>query len=134
MAEPISSLLQRSIEQLADEVPSSYRVVLDKLGPLVVELDIDGELFALSGGRRLEISQGPAARAGARIATTRSAILDVLDARVGLEDAVEAGTVNVRGSLDDILRAHDTLLAYVHAAVRAPTQPGLLAALRTGPT
>ena len=36
------------------------------------------------------------------------------------------------GTLDDVQRAHDALLAYVHASVRAPSQPGLLAALRAG--
>ena len=34
--------------------------------------------------------------------------------------------MSVRGSLDDVQRAHDSLLAYVHAAVRAPSQPALL--------
>ena len=132
MVEQVSSLLRRSVEHLADEVPDSYRLVLDALGPLVVELDVDGEVFSLRGGRRLEVSDGAAETAGARITTSRAAILDVLDARVGLGDAVQAGTVNVRGSLDDVLRVHDALLAYVHAAVRAPSQPGLLAALRAG--
>jgi hypothetical protein len=133
MAEQVSSLLRRSVEHLADEVPDSYRLVLHELGPLLVELDVDGERFCLWGDRRLEVTDGPAAEAGARIATSRSAILDVLDAKVGLEEAVEAGTVCVQGSLDNILRAHETLLAYVHAAVRAPSQPGLLAALRMEP-
>jgi hypothetical protein len=133
MAEQVSSLLRRSVEHLAEEVPDSYRLVLDELGPLVVELDVDGERFALAGGHRLHISDGAHDAAGARITTSRDAILDVVDAKVGLEEAVEAGSVCVRGSLDDILRAHETLLAYVHAAVRAPSQPGLLAALRTGP-
>jgi hypothetical protein len=132
MAEQVSSLLRRSVEHLADEVPDSYRLVLERLGPMVVELDVDGELFSLRGGNRLEVLDGAADTAGTRIATSRAAILDVLDARVGLGEAVEVGTVAVRGSLDDIQRAHDTLLAYVHAAVRAPSQPGLLAALRTG--
>lgn len=132
MAEQVSSLLRRSVEHLAGEVPNSYRLVLEQLGPMVVELDIDGELFSLRGGHRLEVSDGAAETAGTRIATSRAAILDVLDAKVGLAEAVEAGTVAVRGSLDDIQRAHDTMLAYVHAAVRAPSQPGLLAALRTG--
>ena len=71
--------------------------------------------------------------AGARIVTSRVAILDLLDARVGLGEAVEAGSVAVRGSLDDVQRAHDTLLAYVHAAVRASTQPALLSELRAEP-
>jgi hypothetical protein len=132
MAEQVSSLLRRSVGHLEDEVPDSYHLVLEALGPLVVEVDVDGEQFSLRGGRRLEVADGAAATAGARIATSRAAILDLLDARVGLDEAVQAGTVGVRGSVDDVLRAHDTLLAYVHAAVRAPSQPGLLAALRTG--
>ena len=70
--------------------------------------------------------------AGARIVTSRVAILDLLDARVGLGEAVETGTVSVQGSLDDVQRAHDSLLAYVHAAVRASTQPELLSELRAG--
>jgi hypothetical protein len=133
MAEHVSSLLRRSVGHLEDEVPESYRLVLEVLGPLVVEVDVDGELFSLRGGRRLEVLDGPAGVAGARIASSRAAILDLLDARVGLDEAVQAGTLSVQGALDEVLRAHDTLLAYVHAAVRAPSHPELLAALRTGP-
>lgn len=132
MAERVSSLLRRSVEHLASEVPNSYRLVLDKLGPMIVEVDVDGDVFSLRGGHRLEVADGAVSTAGARITTSREAILDVLDAKVGLGHAVEEGTVAVRGSLDDVQRAHDTLLAYVHAAVRAPSQPGLLAALRAG--
>lgn len=132
MAERVSSLLRRSVGHLEVEVPDSYRLVLDRLGPLEVELDVDGERFTLRGGHRLEVSDGESGTAGARVGASRAAILDVLDARVGLADAVDEGAVRVRGSLDDVLRAHDTLLAYVHAAVRAPSQPGLLAALREG--
>ncbi len=134
MAERVSALLRRSVERLEDEVPESYRLLLDRLGPMVVELDIDGELFSLRGGHRLEVSDGAADSALTRIATSRAAILDVLDARIGLGEAVEKGTVAVRGSLDDVQRAHDTLLAYVHAAVRAPSQPELLTAFRAGPS
>jgi hypothetical protein len=132
MAERISSLLRRSVEHLEDEVPDSYRLLVAELGTMVVELDVDGEVFSLRGGDRLRVSDGTAQMAGARIGTTRDAILDLLDAKVGLGEAVEAGTVGVRGSLDDVQRAHDTMLAYVHAAVRAPSQPGLLSALRAG--
>jgi hypothetical protein len=133
MAERVSSLLRRSVEHLADEVPDSYRLLIAELGPMVVELDVDGEVFSLRGGGRLQVSDGAAEVAGVRIVTSRVTILDVLDARVGLGEAVEAGTVSVQGSLDDVQRAHDSLLAYVHAAVRAASQPGLLSELRAGP-
>lgn len=132
MAERVSSLLRRSVQHLEDEVPDSYRLLVAQLGPMVVELDVDGEVFSLRGGDRLQVSDGAAQLADARIATSRVAILDLLDARVGLGEAVEAGMVGVHGSLDDVQRAHDSLLAYVHAAVRASTQPGLLSELRAG--
>lgn len=134
MAEPVSSLLRRSLEHLAEEVPDSYRLVVAAFGPMVVELDVDGEVFSLRGSLRLQVSDGAAHEAAAHIVTSRAAILDVLDARLGLGAAVEAGMVRVRGSLDDVQRAHDALLAYVHAAVRASAQPGLLAELRSGTT
>lgn len=134
MAEPVSSLLRRSFGHLADEVPDSYRLTLDALGPLVVALEVDGEHFCLSGGNHLVVTDGEPASARVRITTSRATIVDVLDARAGLRDAVDAGTVGVRGSLEDVLRVHDTLRAYVHAAVRAPAQAGLLDSLRTAPS
>ncbi|ORV81876.1 SCP-2 sterol transfer family protein [Mycobacterium interjectum] len=132
MAERVSSLLRRSVEHLEDEVPESYRLLVAEIGPMVAELDVDGEVFSLRGGERLQVSDGAAQTPSVRIVTSRAGILDLLDARVGLDEAVEAGTVSVQGSLDDVQRAHDSLLAYVHAAVRASTQPGLLSELREG--
>jgi hypothetical protein len=133
MAEWVSSLLRRSVEHLEDEVPDSYRLLVAELGPMVVELDVDDEVFSLRGGDRLQVSDGAAQPAGVRIVTSRVTILDLLDARVALGEAVEAGAVSVAGSLDDVQRVHDCLLAYVHAAVRASSQPGLLSELRAGP-
>jgi hypothetical protein len=132
MAERISSLLRRSVEHLEREVPDSYRMVVGQLGPMVVQLDVDGEVFTLRGGGRLRVSDGAAGVAGTRIVTSRATILDLLDARVALGEAVEAGAVSIWGSLDDVERAHDSLLAYVHAAVRASSQPALLSELRAG--
>ncbi|MEE6139442.1 SCP-2 sterol transfer family protein [Mycobacterium sp. 050128] len=133
MAEPISSLLRRSIEHLEDEVPDSYRLIVAELGPMVVELHVDGEVFSLrGGGGRLQVSNGAVPMAGTRIVASRATILDLLDARMGLGEAVETGTVGVRGTLDDVQCAHDALLAYVHAAVRASSQPTLLSELRAG--
>jgi len=130
MAEHISTLLRQSVGHLADEVPESYRIVLDTIGALVVGLDVDSECFSLSGGPRLTVTGGVDPTAGTRVTVSRGTVLDVLDAVITLDRAVESGALTVHGTLDDILRAHDTLKAYVHAAVRAPSQPGLLTALR----
>ena len=98
MAEHVSSLLRRSVRHLEAEVPDSYRLLLEALGPLVVEVDVDGELFALRGGSRLDVSDGPAKELGAgRRLPSRDP--DLLDAKMSLDEAVEAGTVVVQGSL-----------------------------------
>jgi hypothetical protein len=134
MADPVAGLFRRSLRQLAVEVPASYRHLVDTLGSLVVEISItggDGEVFALGADQtRLAVRDGAAESAGARVRTSRAAILDVLDAKLSLVEAVESGRLEVRGSLDDVLRAYDTLIAYGHAAVRAPSVPDLLCALR----
>lgn len=130
MAEQVSALLQRSLALVAREAPASYALIIEQLGRMAVVIDVDGEQFSLRGGDSVEVRDGACDGVGPRITTTRAVILDVLDARVSLTEAVESGAVAVVGALDDVIRAHDTLLAYVHAAVRAPSQPGLLAELR----
>ncbi|APE15565.1 SCP-2 sterol transfer family protein [Mycolicibacterium pallens] len=132
MAENISSLLRRSVEHLREDVPGSYRLLVAELGPMVVELDVGDEVFSIRGGDHLQVSAGSAQTVSVRITTSRTTILDLIDAKVGLDDAVEAGMVTVRGSLDDIQRAHASLRAYVHAAVRAASVPALLSDLRVG--
>lgn len=130
MAERISSLLRRSVDHLADEVPASYRLTVNALGPLVVGLHVDDERFSLTGGDRLVVADGEPVAADVRITTSRAAIIGVLDADVALPEAIDTGAVTVVGSLDDVVRVHQTLHAYVHAAVRAPAQAGLIDALR----
>lgn len=134
MGEPVSALLRRSLHHMAGEIPPGYRRCADMLGPLVVEVDVEGEVFALRGGNALTVTDG-GARDGAsvRITTSRTAILAVLDAESSLADAVLADRVRVWGTVDDVLRAHDALIAYVHAAVRAPSTAGLCDRLRTPP-
>ncbi len=133
MAEPVSSLLRRSVEHLAEAVPASYRLMVDALGSLVVALEVDGERFSLIGGDRLTVTD-VSVPADVSIGTSRPVIVAVLDAEVSLQDAIDVGTVNVRGSLNDVVRTHDTLRAYVHAAARAPAQAELIDALRAAPT
>lgn len=132
MAEKVSTLLRQSLGHLAEDVPDSYRCMLDALGPLVVNLDVDGEPFSLRGNGRLEVTEGRTGTADVQISTSRLAIIDVLDAKTCLAEAVEASTVCVRGQLEHVQRAHDVLLAYVHAAARAPRRPALLSALKAG--
>lgn len=133
-AAPVADLLRRSLAHLAAQVPASHRHLVGELGSLVVEVTTDDPAtFTVRGdGPRIVVTDGPAAAPDTRIAAGRATILDVIDARVGLAEAVEAGRLHVLGPVDAVVRAYDALLAYAHAAVRAPGAPGLLAELRAG--
>jgi len=52
-------------------------------------VEVDDAVFSLRGGTRIDVTDGDDA-AGARIATSRAAIVDVLDAEVSLSEAVES--------------------------------------------
>lgn len=118
MAEPVAGLLRESLHHLATDTPSGHRRLADVLGPLRVTIDVDGEVFGLRGGDTVTVTAPDPA--DVVIATSRAAILALLDAETSLAAAVDADRVRVRGSLADVLRAYDALVAYVHAAVRAP--------------
>jgi len=91
MADTVVALFRRSLGHLEAEVPASYRHLVSALGPLVVEVSVDGGVFTLSTGQdRLAVRDGALAGAGARVRTSRSAILAVLDAEVSLAEAVES--------------------------------------------
>jgi hypothetical protein len=133
MAETVSTLLRRSLLYAAGEAPDGYRRFAVILGPLVVELAVDGEILAVTGGDVVAVDDRTApGPADVRIATSRAAILAVLDAETTLSEAVLADRVHARGPIEDLLQAHDALLAFVHAAVRAPSTATLPAALRSG--
>jgi hypothetical protein len=66
----------------------------------------------------------------AQVATRGSALLDILDARQTLAEAVLADAVEVVGPLDTLLRLQEGLLLYVQGAVRCPGFALLLRRLR----
>jgi hypothetical protein len=58
--------------------------------------------------------------------SSRRTILDVVDGRLTLEDAVWGEHLWLRGHLDDLVRFHDALVLYLQGAVRCPSFPWLL--------
>ena len=130
----VAALLRRSLEHLAGEVPQSYRHLVGELGPLVVEVDVDGELFSVRGGGGLAVADGPSGTADVRIRTSREAVLEVLDAALALRRGGRDGPgAGARRRSTTWCGRTTRCIAYAHAAVRAPSLPGLLTALRDDP-
>jgi hypothetical protein len=131
----VAELLRRSLRLLLAEVPDSHRHLVATLGTLTVEVTVDGETFQVRTDRVdvLVADGGAPGGAAVRVRASWGAVRELLDGRRALAEAVESDRVRVDGTLDDVVRAHDVLLAYAHAAVRAPSGPGLLHSLDDAP-
>jgi hypothetical protein len=94
-----------------------------------VAISVDNEVVyvAFSPGR---VSLRSAGAVGVRARTTRTAILDLVDGRSTLLDAILADRVEIHGDLAELLKFHDALRAYVAGAVRSPGVRPLFARYR----
>jgi hypothetical protein len=127
---PVAGLLAESFVVLADGLPPLYAAFCRALLGLTVELWVDGEVMAVRVGPEGARLTPAGAGADARIETSRRAILDVIDARASLEEAVRDGRVQVLGPLPVVVRLHEGILLYVHGGVRLPAFATLLRRFR----
>lgn len=122
----IADFIAKSLSVLRDECPEAYFLMCALLAPCEVLLRIDGEPVSLAfdaAGVHLLPAPG---RPRVELATTRATILDVLDARQTLHEAVVADAILLKGAPSDLAACHDALLTYVRGAVRCPSFPVLL--------
>ncbi len=96
------------------------------LAPREVLLVIDGEAVVLAfdpaSAHLLPGQRQPAVQ----LYTSRQTMLDVIDARLTLAEAVLADAIRLQGNVDDLAVFHEGLLTYVRGAVRCPSFPRLL--------
>lgn len=130
MTSPVASLLAESFGVLAEGLPPVYAAFCRALLGLTVELRVDGEPMTVQVGPEGARVTPAGAHADARIETTRRAILDVIDARASLNEAVRDGRVQVLGALPVVVRLHEGILLYVHGGVRLPAFATLLRRFR----
>jgi hypothetical protein len=126
----VLELLAESFGVLAAELPAAWLRFCAALNGRAVELDVDGERFVVRFASGTVSIEAPAGDADARIATTRQTILDVLDARVTLREAVWRDLLQVTAPLTVMEPLHEAILAYVHGGVRCPSFPALLKRFR----
>lgn len=129
---PVAALLVESFEALAAELPAAHARMCARLAGRVVELRIDDErlVVAFAEGCAHVRAGGETPAADVRVVTSRQAILDVLDARRSLSDAVFADEIEVVGTLEHLVEAHAGLTTYLHGAVRTRSFAGLLRRFR----
>jgi len=139
----LAACLRLSLDTLRLECPQAYQRICDCLAPLTVALSLDGDPASLAfcpGLIRIVPVEGPAPgphggqvgiQPDVHASASRSTIIDLLEGRSTIEDAILSDAILLRGRIDDIARFHDALLYYVCGAVRCPSFPAILAGYRS---
>lgn len=126
----MATLLAESFEVLAREQPEAYARMCVRLEGLAVAIRVDDACFTAEfSSSRARVRAGLGLET-VRVTTRGSALLDILDDRQSLSEAVLADALEVVGPLETLLRLQDGLLFYLRGAVRCPGFLPLLRRLR----
>jgi hypothetical protein len=115
-----AAFLRRALVLLEAESPAAFHRLVDELRPGPARLDVGGERFAVEvdGGRPRVRRRGALPPAG-WVTAREGVVLDLIDGRLDLLGAVEAGRLDVRGDPEAVLRLARALSAFVDGAVRS---------------
>ena len=122
--------LRESLGLLESEAPHAYGRLLHELHGLRTCMITDGGrreyLFESGSITESDVS----ACADLDVAFDRGTLLDLIDGRTSLEEAISAERLWIRGGAEAVERFHTGMLIYLDGAVRSPGFPDLLARYR----
>ena len=125
--------LQASLQALSLECPQAYQAICRQLSGKQLLVEIDGEAVGLSFSEQQagflplgELQPPPRLR----LSTTWQAILDLLDARLTLQEAVLSSRLDLAGPPGELVLLYDAMLFYLRGGVRTFAFPLLLQELR----
>ena len=124
--------LRRAFAILACDELAAFVALSDALRGLVVRCAVDGEVFTVLGRAQLIVRRGPIARADAHVVASRAAILDLIDGRLTVLDAVLARRLTLVADIGHLVRLSRAQRAFAEGAARTRQMRALLAAYRDG--
>jgi hypothetical protein len=131
---PMLPIVIDSFRALARERPHALAAMCARLSGRALDIVVDGEPIAVRfEPARVRLAPSDE-RADVRIELRRQLIADIIRAEVTLGDALVAGRLEARGSTRDLALVHESLMDYVHGAIRAPSFPALWDRFRSLPT
>ena len=111
----------RSLEALEGDCPEAYRALADRFGKTALTVDMGGEpscLWFEGAEFRLGLL-APPMMTSVTLRTNRAALLDLLEGRLGLLDALDAESLHLRGPIDALCRLEEGLGYYLRGAARS---------------
>jgi hypothetical protein len=136
MSSPTSSFVSRALQLVQREAPRCAAALGDALGPIVLDLVIDGEhMWMTSVAGRVAIGpardpRDPEATILAEVVTRGAVVLALVDGTDALLPAILANRVRVRTPPAHAHRLFEVVNRFVEGCARAPGGPALLDAFR----
>lgn len=125
-----AGFLARSLSALRRDLPWIHARLCARLAPRQMRIEVGGEVLGLRCREDEILVIEPPGAPDVEARTDRAAILDLVDARLSLLDALLEERLVVKGAIGDVIAFHDGLLIYLHGAVRDRAFPALLRELR----
>jgi hypothetical protein len=133
---PFQGSLEAALAMIAREQPELYGMLCRKLGRSSIDARVQAERVRIEG-TGADIVVAPISPATAALApdvisvsSDLGTIDALLDGQTNLLEVVWTDRVVLRGSVDQLLGAHDALMVFLRAAVRCPSAPEVLRGFR----
>jgi len=125
-----AEFVKTAVALLREEFPRAYFLICAEIAGRTISGECDNQKVFLDC-QTLEVLfpdyiDDPEVRAE----TSRQTILDAIDARVTIEEAIRDGSLFISGPKDYVVRCHSALLTFVRGAIRSPSFPALLQEFR----
>jgi hypothetical protein len=124
------TFLRTSLSRIADEVPDAHRALVGAMGNLRARLVADGAARIIRFDFPDWTICAGASEADLEVAFDRDIIMDLIDSRLTMEDAIYQERLRMRGPVETIERFYDALLVYLEGLTRTPGAPAMLESYR----
>lgn len=115
-----AGFLRRALVLLEAEAPAAFHRLLDELRSGATRLEVGGERITVEvHGDRVRVRRRGTRPPSGWVTAGEGVVLDLIDGRLDLLGAVEAGRLDVRGDVGTVLALSRALVAFVDGAVRS---------------
>jgi hypothetical protein len=125
------TFLRTSLSRIAAEEPDAHRALVGAMGNLRARLVADGVARTIRFDFPDWTIYAGESETDLEVAFDREIIMDLIDGRLTMEDAIYQERLRMRGSVETIERFHGALMIYLEGLIRTPEAPVLLESYRS---
>jgi hypothetical protein len=124
------TFLRTSLSRITAEEPDAHRALVGAMGKLRARLVADGVARIIRFDFPDWMICPGESETDLEVAFDREIIMDLIDGRLTMEDAIYQERLHMRGSVETIERFHGALMIYLEGLIRTPEAAVLLESYR----